>query len=189
MSEQVVTVLGVAGSLRQASYNRGLIRAAQEVAPNDVVVEDYDIGAIPLYNGDIEAREIPRVVRDFAERIRAADAVLIATPEYNFGIPGVLKNAIDWVSRPAVNNPLRHKPVALMGAAGGNFGTTRAQLQLRQVLASGIDAYTLGKPDVLIARAGTLFDNEGNLRDEDTRERVRALLEALVDWTRRLRAR
>ena len=98
-------------------------------------------------------------VHEFAEKIRAADAVLIATPEYNYGIPGVLKNAIDWVSRPSVNTPLRHKPVGILGASGGGFGTVRAQLQLRQVLTSVIDAYPLGKPEVMIQRAATLFDS------------------------------
>jgi chromate reductase len=180
-------ILGVPGSLRKASFNRGLVRAAQELAPDGVEIELYDLGDIPLYNGDVEAQGVPIPVQAFADAIRAADALLIATPEYNYSIPGVLKNAIDWASRPSVKNPLRHKPVALMGASGGMYGTTRAQLAIRHVLASMIEAHTMIKPELLINQAGQKFDSDGNLTDEETRERLAALLEALVAWSNRLK--
>ncbi len=179
-------ILGIPGSLRKASFNRGLIRAAQEVAPEGVEIELYDLGEIPLYNGDVEAQGVPAAVQAFADQIRAADALLIATPEYNYSIPGVLKNAIDWASRPSVKNPLRHKPVALMGASGGMYGTARAQLAMRQVLASVIEAHTMIKPELLVNQAGQKFDSDGNLTDDDTRERLAALIEGLVAWSNRL---
>ena len=121
-------ILGIAGSLRLASYNRGLIRAAQQVAPDGVEIAAFDLLPIPLYNADVEAEGAPAPVRDLKERIRAADALLIATPEYNYSIPGVQKNAIDWASRPPQDSPLRHKPIGLMGASPGGFGTVRSQL-------------------------------------------------------------
>ena len=179
-------ILGIPGSLRKASFNRGLILAAQEVAPDGVEIELYDLDEIPLYNGDVEAQGVPAPVQAFAEKIRAADALLIATPEYNYSIPGVLKNAIDWASRPSVKNPLRHKPVALMGASGGVYGTARAQLAMRQVLASVIEAHTMIKPELLVNQAGQKFDSDGNLTDDDTRERLTALIEGLVAWSNRL---
>jgi chromate reductase len=179
-------ILGIPGSLRKGSFNRGLIRAAQELAPSGVEIELYDLGEIPLYNGDVEAQGVPAAVQAFADKIRAADALLISTPEYNYSIPGVLKNAIDWASRPSVSNPLKHKPVALMGASGGMYGTTRSQIAMRQVLASVIEAHTMIKPELLINQAGQKFDSDGNLTDEDIRERLAALIEALVAWSKRL---
>ena len=179
-------ILGIPGSLRKGSFNRGLIRAAQELAPDGVEIELYDLSEIPLYNGDVEAQGVPAPVQHFADKIRAADALLIATPEYNYSIPGVLKNAIDWASRPTVKNPLKHKPVALMGASGGTFGTARSQLAMRQVLGSAIEAHTMIKPELLITQAGQKFDSDGNLTDEDIRERLAALIEALVAWSKRL---
>jgi chromate reductase len=185
--QEIFRILGFAGSLRRYSYNRGLLRAAQEVAPAGVEIAIYDIAAIPLYNGDVEAQGDPDPVGDFKARIRAADALLIATPEYNYSVPGVLKNAIDWVSRPPANSVLVHKPIALMGATGGNFGTVRAQLALRQSLVF-TRSYVLVAPEVLVFRAADRFDAQGNLTDEETRRFVRSLVEALVDWARRLQA-
>lgn len=185
--QEVFHILGFAGSLRKGSFNRGLLRAAQEVAPAGVQIESYDLAPIPLYNGDVEAQGDPDVVRDFKAHIRGADALLIATPEYNYSIPGVLKNAIDWASRPPASTVLLHKPIALMGATGGNFGTVRAQLALRQSLVF-VKAYVLVAPEVLVFRARDRFDAEGNLTDEETRQFVRSLVEALVDWGRRLQA-
>ncbi len=186
-SDPPFTILGIPGSLRKLSFNRGLIRAAQEVAPDGVVVELYDIGDIPLYNADVEAQGVPPSVQAFADAIRNADALLIATPEYNYSIPGVLKNAIDWASRPSVKNPLKHKPVALTGASGGMFGTARSQLAMRQVLGSMIEAYTMLKPELLVPQAGQKFDSDGNLTDEDVRGRLATLLQSLVAWSNRLK--
>lgn len=180
--QDVLKVLAIAGSAREKSYNRGLIRAAIDLAPDGVVIEPYDISDIPFYNGDVEAAGIPAPVLDLVERIREADAVLIATPEYNYAIPGMLKNAIDWVSRPSVRNPLRHKPVAIMGASGGQFGTVRAQLGLRQILASSIEAYVMLKPEILVNHAAQKFDADVNLIDEDTRGWIESFLESFVHW-------
>ena len=185
MGSNQLRILGIPGSLRQASYNRGLLKAAQEVVPKDVKIELTDLAAIPLFNADVEAKGDPEPVREFKERIRAADALLIATPEYNYNIPGVLKNAIDWASRPPADSVLRQKPIALMGASPGRFGTTRAQLALRQVFVF-TDSLVLIKPELMVSGAAQLFDTEGNLWDEETRRRVRGLLEALRDWVHRV---
>jgi chromate reductase len=179
-------VLGIAGSLRSGSYNRALLRAAQEVAPEGMEIQTFDLTPIPLYNGDVEAQGDPEPVAGLKAAIREADALLIATPEYNYGVPGVLKNAIDWASRPPGQSVLKGKPAALMGATPGNTGTARAQLQIRQAFVF-TETYALLKPEVLVARAHEKFDSQGRLTDEATRERVRELLEALSLWTVRLR--
>jgi len=127
-----VHVLGISGSLRKASYNTALLRPASELLPRGMTLEVFDLSSIPLYNDDVRALGFPKPVQEFRSRIAAADALLIATPEYNFSIPGVLKNAIDWASRPP-DPPLDGKPLAIMGASTGNFGTVRAQMHLRQV--------------------------------------------------------
>ena len=186
MSRHTLHILGIPGSLRRRSYNRGLIRAAAELAPPGIAVETSDLIGIPLYNGDLEDEGIPEPVRQLAERIRGSAAVLIATPEYNYGIPGVLKNAIDWVSRPWAAGALKHKPIALMGASGGQFGTVRAQLALRQVFIN-TESFVMPRPELMIPRAQTVFDAHGNLVDESLRDRVRALVGALAEWTERVR--
>lgn len=179
-------ILGLAGSLRRLSYNRGLLRAARDIAPNGVDIQTFDLGSIPLYNEDVEDQGDPEPVRQLKESIRAADALLIASAEYNYSVSGVLKNAIDWASRPPKQTVLLHKPVALMGASTGRFGTVRGQLTLRQVLLA-THCYVLPSPEVYIASAPKGFDANSDLVDEATRQRVRALIEALVDWSRRLR--
>lgn len=179
-----VHVLGFAGSLRQGSFNRGLLRAAASVLPDGMTLEIFDLAPIPLYNADVEAAGTPPPVQQFKERINAADALLIATPEYNQSIPGVLKNAIDWASRPARNSPLKGKPLAVMGA-GGMFGTVRAQLHLRQV-AAATKMLPLVTPTLMVPKAREKFDADGNLLDDDIRQRIAALLAALLDWARQL---
>jgi chromate reductase len=188
VSDEPFKILGISGSLRKGSFNSGLLRAAAESCPEGVDLEIFDLIAIPPYNADVESEGFPEPVRQLAERIKTSDAVLIASPEYNFGMTGVLKNALDWVSRPGLHGPLRHKPVAIMGASSGNWGTVRSQLQLRQALASAIEAYALLRPEVMVPRASSAFDDDGNLQDEDVRERVRGLIEALITWARRLDA-
>jgi len=186
MSDQSsVKILGVSGSLRRDSYNTAALRAAQELAPAGVTLETFDIAPIPLYNEDVRAQGFPPAVEDFRARIKAADALLIVTPEYNYSIPGVLKNAIDWASRPP-EQPFNGKPIALMGASIGAFGTARAQYHLRQsfVFMNGL---VLNQPEVMIGAAGTRFDAEGKLIDEKSRELITALLTGLRDWTLRLR--
>lgn len=184
MARNEIQVLAFAGSLRRQSHNKELVRVAQEVAPEGMKIEVCDLAPIPLFNQDLEA-DLPPAVVDFKERIRAADALLIATPEYNYSIPGVLKNAIDWASRPIAETPLRHKPVALMGT-GGMYGTVRSQLAMRQVLLY-TESYVLLKPEVILPRSWERFDAEGKLSDESVRGNIRDLLVALADWTERLK--
>jgi chromate reductase len=188
MTEPLLRIAGIAGSLRAKSFNRGLLRAAAAVAPEGVSLEIADIGALPLYNEDVRATGEPAAVVQLKDAVRRADAVLIATPEYNYSVPGPLKNAIDWLSRPPAESPLRRKPIALMGATTGNFGTVRAQLALRQILLF-TRSLVLTEPEVLVARAPELFDAESNLKDEKTRDFVRALIVALVEWARLCNAR
>jgi chromate reductase len=177
-------ILGLAGSLRRASLHRGLIRAAKELAPEGVAVEYYDeLDKIPFFNQDVENEGDPAPVRELKEKIRAADAVLIATPEYDYAIPGVLTNALDWALRSP--SPLRHKPVGIVGASPGNTGTARGQMVLRQILLHA-PAYTMPEPQMLIPNARQRFDESGDLTDEETRERMRRFLAALVKWTKRM---
>jgi chromate reductase len=177
-------ILGIVGSLRTRSYNRFALQAAAETLPEGVTMEIADISQIPLYNQDLEAAgQIPEAVRRFKEQIAAADALLIATPEYNYSVPGVLKNALDWASRQG--SPFPGKPVAIMGAATGMLGTARAQYHLRQIFVS-LDVRPVGKPEVFINQAASKFDAEGRLTDEPTRQAITSLVNALIDWTRRL---
>ena len=152
--------LGFAGSLRRASYNRGLIRAAAELAPSGITIELFDLGGLPLYNQDIEEAGEPASVVAFKRAIQAADALLVATPEYNHGMPGVLKNAIDWASRPRVTSPLKDKPVAVMGASPGNGSTARAQAQLREAFVF-TGACVMPLPELLLGGAASHFDEIG----------------------------
>ena len=182
-----LSILAIAGSLRRASFNRGLVRAAVEVAPAGVTVSVFDLNDVPLFNADVEALGDPPSVAALKAAIQEADALLIASPEYNHCIPGVLKNAIDWASRPARASSLTGKPVAIMGASPGRGGTARAQAQLRDGL-TYTNGYVLPLPEVLVPLADEKFDADGNLHDEDTRSEVRDLLVALAAWTRRLAA-
>ena len=180
-----LSILAVAGSLRRASFNRGLVRAAVEVAPAGITVTTFDLIDVPLFNADVEARGDPPAVAALKTAIQESDALLIASPEYNHCIPGVLKNAIDWASRPARASALTGKPVAIMGASPGRGGTARAQAQLRDGL-TYTNGYVLPLPEVLVPLADEKFDADGNLLDEATRAEVRDLLVALAAWTRRL---
>ena len=185
MDNKPFRILALAGSLRQGSYNRGLVRAAEELAPEWVEVQFFDIGTLPFFNEDLEAAGDPEVVRRFKEAIRAANAVLIATPEYNGAVPGVLANAMDWASRPTGRSVLRNKPVAVMGAVLGRSGSANAQAALRGVL-SRVGAVVVPDPQVLVPQASRLFDEQVNLRDEATREEIRQLIEAVAHWCRRV---
>lgn len=188
--EQImVHVLGFAGSLRKNSYNAAALRAASELLPEGMTLEIFDISPIPLFNDDIRLAGFPQPVRDFRERITNADALLIATPEYNFSVPGVLKNALDWASRPDKDGflPLEWKPIALMGATTGLFGTARAQMHLRSVFVY-TNSFVVNKPQVLIARAQERFDEHGRLIDTASRGFIRDLLVSLADLTQRLKS-
>jgi chromate reductase len=179
-----VGILGIPGSLRKASYNKAALRAAHELLPDGTKLEIFDLDGIPPFNEDDE-RLLPARVIELKARIRETDAILIATPEYNYSVPGVLKNAIDWGSRPYGDNAWDGKPVALMGASPGSLGTARAQYHLRQTFVF-LNMYPLNRPEVMISNAAQRFDAQGHLADEGLRTRIRQLLEALVAWTRRL---
>ena len=186
MQPRGLRILGIPGSIRRASFNRGLIEAAAELAPAGVTVEPYDLRDVPLYDGDLDGPDLPEPVRRLKEAVAAADGVLFSTPEYNYSVPGILKNAFDWASRPPRESPLRHKPVAVMGATTGGFGTNRAQLALRQSFLF-TKSPALIEPDVYISRARERFDGEGRLTDEETRAAVRSLVEAFAGFIQRLR--
>ena len=180
-----IRILGIAGSLRRQSYNRAGLRAAAQLAPEGATVEIFELDGIPGFSEDDE-RSPPEKVVELKRRIRESDAVLFVTPEYNYSIPGVLKNAIDWASRPYGDSAWSGKPAAIMGASVGTIGTARAQYHLRQVMVF-LNMFPINQPEVMIGNAHERFDAEGNLTDETTREYVRRLLQSLVEWTRRIR--
>ena len=171
------SILGISGSLRDASFNTAALRAAQSMAPDGMTIEIADISEIPLYKEEVYQQGFPPAVETLREQIRAADAVLIATPEYNFSFSGVLKNAIDWVSRPP-SQPFDGKLVGVMGASAGRLGTARAQYHLRQVFVF-LNGHVLNKPEVMIAGAGNAFDENGNLTDEVANKVIKDLLDAI----------
>lgn len=179
-------ILGISGSLRKDSYNSMLLEAAAELMPPGMSLEIFDLADLPMYNPDDE-KPFPQAVLEFRTRLAQADAVLIATPEYNSSISAALKNAIDWASRPP-KQPLNGKPVAIMGASTGNFGTLRAQLHLRQIL-THVGALPLGKPEVLVGRAEQAFDADGYLVDKVARGFLRDMLVALAEWTEQVSPR
>jgi chromate reductase, NAD(P)H dehydrogenase (quinone) len=174
-----VRILGIAGSLREGSYNRALLRAARELLPDGVELEELDLRTLPFYDADVEAVGDPEPVVALKEAIREADALLIATPEHNRGVPGVLKNAIDWASRPPLASPLTGKPVAIMGASTGRGGTARAQEQLLSALEFS-RASVLEQPEVLVPEAYMRFDEHGKLVDGGVRAELAELVDTLV---------
>lgn len=180
----MTNILGIAGSLRKASYNAAALRAAQELAPVGMTIEIFDIGSIPLYNEDVKAQGFPPVVTDLRAKIKAADGLLLATPEYNYSTSGVLKNAIDWASRPP-EHPFDGKPIALMGASGGVLGTARAQYQLRQMFIF-LNGHIMNRPEVMIGGAAGKFDAEGKLTDQPTRDFLAAMLVSFQAWIKKL---
>lgn len=185
----MTTVLAIPGSLRRASFNRLLLRAASEVAPSDLNVRLFDdLGSIPLFDEDLEQETDggPGSVRHFRGQVAAADGILIATPEYNWSIPGVLKNAIDWLSRPFPDALLEGKPVAIIGASGGRWGTRLAQAALRQVFAS-TESLVLPAPALFVSAAADTFDETGRLIDPSIRaelERVLVAFDRWISWAR-----
>ena len=179
-----ISILGIAGSLRRGSYNRAALRAAERLVPEGARIESFDLTGIPPFNEDEEKNQ-PARVAELKRKIRAADAILIATPEYNYSIPGVLKNAIDWASRPYGDNSWDGKPEALMGASVGSLGSARAQYDLRQVFVY-INMHPVNLPEVMISNASGRFDEQGNLTDETSKKLIRNLLERLVEWTQQL---
>lgn len=181
-----VRILGIAGSLRRGSYNRSLLEAARQLAPATMRIEPFDIGGIPLYNADLDTdRDRPAAVARLKQAVAEADGVLVATPEYNHGVPGVLHNVIDWVSRPGGRSPLADRPVAIMGASTGPVGTARGQQQLKLVLMSTL-ALVMPHPGVVVGQAREKFDDAGALVHQPTRDFVASFLAELERWVRRV---
>ena len=180
-----LNILGIVGSLRQSSFNRFALKAAQELVPGDAVLDLLDLNNIPVFNQDDEMAP-PDAVIEFKKKIFAADAILFATPEYNYSLPGGLKNAIDWASRPYGESAWQGKPAAIMGASIGNFGTARAQYDLRKILVA-LDMPVVVQPEIMIGNAAQRFDQNGKLIDEPTRKLIQKLLGALVDLTKSTR--
>ena len=181
----MIKILGIAGSLRKGSLNKAALKAAQCLVPKNATLDIFEsLEDIPPFNQDQENNP-PQVVKQLKDEIRKADAILFVTPEYNYSIPGVLKNAIDWASRPHGDNAWESKPVAIMGASSGVLGTARAQYHLRQVFVF-LNIFPLNRPEVMIPNAQDKFDKQGNLIDNHTRDKIKQLLQALVDWTIKL---
>jgi len=183
---QSIRMLGIAGSLRLESYNRAALKAATQLVPQDASLEVFELDGIPGFNQD-EEKNPPAKVGELKRRVRDAHAILIVTPEYNYSVPGVLKNAIDWASRPYGDSAWAGKPVAIMGASIGTIGTARAQYHLRQSFVF-LNMFPVNQPEVMIGNAAERFDSAGNLKDETTRKLIRQLLTNLVEWTRRIGA-
>jgi chromate reductase len=183
--KEPVKILGFVGSLRKGSHNKALMRAALELLPKDATLEVFDLEGIPPFNQDLESQP-PQVVKEFKAKIRKADALLIASPEYNYSVPGVLKNAIDWASRPYGDNAFEGKPVAIMSASTGRLGGARAQYHLRQSFVF-LNMYPINRPEVMMPNAREHVDENGNVTDETTRQLIQQLLDALMQWTRKLK--
>ena len=180
-----INILGIAGSLRKNSYNRAALRAAKSLTPDNAMIDIFELDGIPGFNED-EEQNPPEKVVELKTRIQAADAILFVTAEYNYSIPGVLKNAIDWASRPYGESAWDGKPAAIMGASIGMLGTARAQYHLRQCCVF-LNMFPLNSPEVMISNAAERFDTDGNLVDEKSREFIAQLLQSLMQWTRRLK--
>jgi chromate reductase len=179
-----IRILGIAGSLRRESFNRAALRAATQLVPEGASIDIFELDGIPGFNQD-EEQNPPAKVVELKQRIRESDAVLIVTPEYNYSIPGVLKNAIDWASRPYGDSAWNGKPAAIMGASVGVIGTARAQYHLRQMFVF-LNMFPVNQPEVMIGNASERFDAAGNLTDNKTKELISQLLQNLVEWTRRI---
>jgi chromate reductase, NAD(P)H dehydrogenase (quinone) len=184
LEKNKLKVLGFAGSLRLGSYNKALLRAAVDLVPENMNIEIFDLEGVPPFNQDTE-ENMPEKVKEFKKKIREADAILIASPEYNYSVPGVLKNAIDWASRPYGDNPFDGKPVAIMSASVGMLGGARAQYHLRQIFVF-LNMYPINRPEVIVPFAQDKFDASGKLLDDNTKKFLGQLLHSLANWTRKL---
>ena len=173
-----VRILGIAGSLRRASFNAALLRLTQELAPAGMTIETFDIAPIPLYNEDVRQQGFPAPVEDLRARIKATDGLLIATPEYNSSVPGALKNALDWGSRPLATNAFRNKPVAVVSSSAGAFGGVWAAAELRKVL--GAMGARVTEAELTVGHAHEKLDDDGRLTDDDVRDGLREALELLL---------
>ena len=182
---KTIKILGIAGSLRKKSYNRAALAAAAKLAPEGAEIEIFEIDGFPGFSED-EEQNPPAKVIEFKQKIREADAILFVTPEYNYSVPGVLKNAIDWASRPYGDSAWDGKPAAIMGASIGSIATARAQYHLRQIMVF-LNMFPINRPEVMIGNCANVFDENGELTDETTKGFIRDLLQNLVDWTVRIK--
>ncbi len=183
MNDSTIRIGGISGSLRKGSYNLMLLRAAADLMPEEVQYEEIPIGDLPLYNQDLDCDRPPEAVEVFRERVKRADGLLFAVPEYNYSLTGALKNALDWASRPVTDSGLFDKPAAIMGASQGTFGTVRAQLHFRHV-AVFTNMHLVNKPEILVRDPQAKFSPDGRLQDEDTRRLLSQLVTELVRWTK-----
>ncbi|MFA3789971.1 NADPH-dependent FMN reductase [Aliiglaciecola sp. SL4] len=179
-------IVAFSGSLRESSYNTAAVKAASELLPENTTLELLDISVLPLYNQELDGEQTPKAVLDLAQKVANADAILFATPEYNYSVPGVLKNAIDWLSRQQPQ-PFAGKPAALMSASMGILGGARAQYHLRQIMIY-LDVHIINKPEVMIASVHDKFDENGKLTDQSTRDFIGKLMSALVSWRVQLKS-
>lgn len=185
IDQPALRLVALVGSLRAKSHNRALFEAVQELAPAGITIEEVAIGNLPLYNQDFETTGLPQEVIEFHDRIREADGVLIFTPEYNYSVPGVLKNALDWGSRPPGQAVWPGKPVVVFGASGGRSGTLRAQLHLRNILVN-LGMPQMPKPEYYLAWAGNAIQ-DGVLTDDNERKAVLDTFNAYLNWLSQLR--
>ena len=181
-----IKVLGLCGSLRKGSFNRMALKAASELMPGGMTMSTHEIHDIPLFNADVQAAGWPAPVKALRDAVGAADAILFATPEYNHSVTGVLKNAIDWASRPP-DQPFKGKPCAIIGASPGVMGSVRSQVHLRDICVF-LDLHPVNQPEVMIGNADKRFDVEGKLTDETTRKFLGQLMTAFADWCHKLKS-
>ena len=179
-----LAILGISGSGRKRSFNTALLEAAKQLLPQNATLEVVDVSRLPLYNQDLE-QEMPEEVKELKKKIRGADAILFATPEHNYSITAVLKNAIEWGNRPPRDASWSGKPAAIVSASTSLRGGARAQLHLRQIMLD-LNMYPINRPLLLVANAKDKFDESLKLTDEETRQTLREVLSSLVEWTRKL---
>lgn len=181
-----INIVGIVGSLRKGSLNKSLLKATAALAPEGTTFTILDISTLPLFNQDDEVA-LPAAVKALKDAVKNADAIVFATPEYNYSVPGVLKNAIDWLSRPYGQNSLEGKPGAIIGTSPGLLGSSRAQYHLRQILGAGLNVQLLNRPEIIVTGGGDKFDASGKLTDAKTREKLTEMLTALVAWAKKLK--
>ncbi len=175
--------VAISGSLRVNSYNTMVLKVLQKIAPENIVIEHLSVASVPFYNYDLHQKDFPHSVEELTDKIKKSDAVIFVTPEYNYSVPGVLKNAIDIISR-SPQKPFDMKPVGIIGASTGMLGTARAQYHLRQIMVF-VNAYVMNQPEIMIANAADKFDENGNLKDEKTLDLIRRFIESLADFSTR----
>jgi chromate reductase, NAD(P)H dehydrogenase (quinone) len=180
MESKIINIFGFAGSLRKDSFNKMLLRAARELSPENVKVDIFDLEGIAFFNQDLE-NEPNDKLKTFKSKIKAADGILIVSPEYNYSVPGILKNALDAASRPHGTSPFEEKPVGIMGASTGMLGTARAQYHLRQTMVF-FNSFVMNRPEIMVNFAEKKFDQAGRLTDEMTVQKVREFMSALEQW-------